>query len=73
MQKIQILFPDPLMEKMRSVAKTSDIPVSEVVRRATEKWLERFPDRPREVPEIPTVNAGKCLIPPENFRNAAYE
>lgn len=36
MQKIQILFPDPLMARVRSLAALEDRPVSEIVRRAVE-------------------------------------
>lgn len=61
------------MKKMRSVAKSVDIPVSEVVRRATENWLERFPEVRGDSLEVPVVHAGKCLIEREDFRSAAYE
>lgn len=73
MQKLQILFPDPLMERMRRVAKRVDLPVSEIVRRATESWLERIPEAPRAKPEVPTVDAGRCLIGAEDMREAFYE
>jgi predicted DNA-binding protein len=73
MQKIQILFPDPLMERMRSVAKQIDLPVSEIVRRATERWLERMPDAPSQKLSVPTVSAGRCLIEAEDMREAFYE
>ncbi len=73
MQKLQILFPDPLMERMRRVAKRVDLPVSEIVRRATESWLERIPEVPRTNPEVPTVDAGRCLIGAEDMRDAFYE
>jgi hypothetical protein len=73
MQKLQILFPDPLIERMRYVSKRIDIPVSELVRRATEKWLERIPEIPRVRPEVPTVSAGRCLIDADQMREAFYE
>ena len=73
MQKMQILFPDPLMERMRKVAAEADIPVSELVRRATERWLERIPEIPRRIANVPTVDAGRCLMPAEEMRAAFYE
>ncbi len=73
MQKLQILFPDPLMERMRRVAGQMDLPVSEIVRRATERWLERMPEKPRRVLKVPVVNAGRCLVPAEDMREAIYE
>ncbi len=73
MQKLQILFPDPMMRKMRQVAGQVDLPVSEVVRRATEQWLERFPEKPTAVRSVPLVDAGKCLINAADMREAIYE
>ena len=73
MQKLQILFPDPLMVKMKRVAGQVDLPVSEVVRRATEQWLERFPDQPKSMKSVPLVDAGKCLVSAAEMREAVYE
>jgi hypothetical protein len=72
-QKIQILFPDPLMERMRKVAERIDLPISEIVRRATERWLDRIPETPRRNLKVPTVDAGSCLIAAEEMREAFYE
>lgn len=41
MQKIQILFPDPLMESLRKLARIEDKPVSEIVRRAVDREIEQ--------------------------------
>jgi hypothetical protein len=38
MQKMQILFPNPLIAKLREVAEQEDRPVSELIRRAVEGW-----------------------------------
>jgi len=73
MQKIQILFPDPLMERMRRVAARVDLPVSEIVRRATEHWLDRMPESPRSIQGVPTVDAGRCLVPADEMREVFYE
>ena len=74
MQKLQILFPEPLMRKMRRVAGQVDLPVSEIVRRATEQWLGRFPEEPKTGrPGVPLVDAGKCLISAEQMKEAIYE
>jgi hypothetical protein len=55
MKKLQILFPDPLMRKMRRVARQADLLVNEVVRRATELWLERFPDEAPKGSGVPPL------------------
>jgi predicted transcriptional regulator len=73
MQKIQILFPDPLMERVRKLAERVDLPVSEIVRRATERWLDRIPEEPRRNLKVPTVDAGPCLMDAEAMRAAFYE
>jgi len=73
MQKMQILFPEPLMKKMKGVARRLDIPVSEVVRRATDLWLERFPESPSEKLEVPVIHAGRCLMDAQEMRDALYE
>ena len=41
MQKIQILFPDPVMERLRRLAQVEDRPVSEIVRRAVDREVEQ--------------------------------
>jgi hypothetical protein len=73
MQKLQILFPDPLMRKMRRISGDLDIPVSEVIRRATEQWLDRFPEKASDVKTVPVVDAGKCLVRAVEMREAIYE
>lgn len=44
MKKIQVLFPDPSMERLRRVAEREDRSMSELIRRATECWLDRLPE-----------------------------
>ncbi len=74
MKKVEIHFPDPVMRKMKSVAKKIDIPVSEVLRISVENQLERYPDGFEEGKlEVPVVNAGKCLLPTDRIRDAIYE
>jgi hypothetical protein len=74
MKKMQILFPEPQLERLRKVAKRVDKPVSEIVRRATEEFLDRLP--PSLVQhadlELPVFNGGRTLVPPERFRESAY-
>jgi hypothetical protein len=63
MQKIQILFPDPVMERLRAVAKQQDRPVSELVRRAVDRLLEQVPALPPKHPaRFPTFHGGGVLV-----------
>jgi metal-responsive CopG/Arc/MetJ family transcriptional regulator len=73
MQKMQILFPDPLMGKLRAVAAEEDRPVSELIRRAVEKFLEMKPAKMRPSKELPTFRGGKILVSAENLKDAIYD
>ena len=73
MEKLQILFPEPQLRRLRSLAQRQDRPVSELVRNAVEQWLERTGtpvDGLREPP--PTFAGGKVFLPVSDFREAAY-
>lgn len=77
MQKIQILFPDPLMAQMRKMAEALDMPVSEVVRRATEEWLNKLSflqsSGGASSMEIPTFDGGPCLLAADQMRDLCSE
>ena len=73
MQKIQILFPDPIMARLRRMARLQDRPVSEVIRRAVEESLARCPE-PKGAPQrVPSFHGGKMLCSAEELREALYE
>jgi phage gpG-like protein len=61
------------MGKLRAVAAEEDRPVSELIRRAVEKFLEMKPDRPRQRPELPTFRGGKILVSAENLKDVIYD
>lgn len=44
MTRTQIQFPDPLYRRLKQVAEMNDWPLAEVVRRATELYVQRFPE-----------------------------
>ena len=46
MEKLQVLFPVGSMRKLREIAKREDRPMSEIVRSATEDWLNSQPAGP---------------------------
>lgn len=72
MQKIQILFPNPLMGRVRAVAAEEDRPVSEIIRRAVEKFLEMRPNKPAQNPKLPTFRGGEILVSAENLKEELY-
>jgi hypothetical protein len=73
MQKIQILFPNPLIRRVKAVAAEEDRPVSEVIRRAVEKFLEMKPEKPRQHRQLPTFRGGEILLSAEELKDAIYE
>ena len=73
MQKIQILFPNPLMRQVRAVASEEDRPVSEVIRRAVERFLDMKSEKPTRPLQLPTFRGGKILVSPEHLKEAIYD
>jgi Arc/MetJ-type ribon-helix-helix transcriptional regulator len=72
MQKMQILFPEPLLRKIRSFAEQEDRPMSEVIRRAVEKFLEMKSHQPRVERALPTFRGGQILVPAADLKANVY-
>lgn len=78
MQKIQILFPDPLMEMLRNLARVEDRPVSEIVRRAVDRDLEQRAGMLKRsntgacAPAFPTFGGGKMLAKASEMKALIY-
>ena len=72
MQKIQILFPNPLMGRARAVAAEEDRHVSEIIRRAVDRFLEMNPNKPSQNRQLPTFRGGEILVSTENLKDALY-
>jgi len=73
MQRVQILFPDPMMKRLREVAAHEDAPMSEIIRRAMAMWLERFPSPATKAKRVPVVDAGRCLMDADAMKEAMHE
>jgi Ribbon-helix-helix protein, copG family len=73
MQKIQVLFPDPIMTRLRRLARLQDRPVSELIRRAVEESLARNPEPKGTELRIPSFRGGKILCSAEEIREKLYE
>lgn len=73
MQKLQILFPNPVMAKLRAVAAEEDRPVSELIRRAVERFLELKPSKVVRNPVLPVFKAGPVLVSSEELKNIIYD
>lgn len=72
MQKIQVLFPEPQMRRLREAAAREDRPISELIRRATESYLDKLPGSGAEPRDIPVFDGGETLVPAEQMRDVAY-
>jgi len=73
MQKIQILFPDPVMERLRAVARPQDRPVSDLVRRAVDRLLEQLPAVPPKQPaRFPTFHGGGVLVDAVHLKDVLH-
>ncbi len=61
------------MSRLRQYAEHEDLPVSEVIRRASETWLARYPDAaPPRSPKVPVFHLGKIWMDAEDMRDSFY-
>ncbi|MCX6880050.1 MAG: hypothetical protein NTW21_40545 [Verrucomicrobia bacterium] len=72
MQKLQILFPAGSVRKLREIAKREDRPMSEIVRTATEAWLNSQPSGPTWSGPVPTFDLGLEVSDPELLKELIY-
>ena len=54
------------------MAAEEDRPVSEIIRRAVERFLEMKPKKPSQNRQLPTCRGGKILVSAENLKDALY-
>lgn len=72
MEKLQVLFPEKSMRRLREVAKAEDRPMSEIVRRATEDWLDSQPSGAAGDDSIPVFDLGLRITDPEALKELSY-
>jgi hypothetical protein len=72
MQKIQVLFPDPVMRRLRAVAEQEDRPVSELIRRAVERLLDQSSAKPQQPKAFPTFHGGEVMVKAGDLKSAIY-
>lgn len=53
MIRTQIQFPDPLYRRLKAIAEQWDWALAEVLRKAAEHFVTRFPERERTAPTFP--------------------
>lgn len=72
MQKIQILFPDPMMARLRQAAAAEDRPVSEIVRRAVDRMFDQQGPIPSDPQRFPTTRAGRIHVSAADLKSEIY-
>lgn len=72
MEKLQVLFPENTMRRLREAARTSDRPMSEIVRRVTEDWLDSQPAGTAGDDTIPVFNLGLRVTDAQALKDLAY-
>ena len=74
MQKLQILFPDPMMKRLREVAEREDRPLSEVVRTAVERFLASKPGSGRRrAGSLPAFRGGPMKVSAGELKEVLYD
>ncbi len=60
MTRTQIQFPDPLYRRLKAIADQQDWSLAEVMRKAAEHFITRFPEEPmaRKAWTFPTLDCG---------------
>lgn len=69
MIRTQIQFPDPLYRRLKAIAEQQDWSLAEVMRKAAEHFVTRFPESERMAPtwSFPTLDfGGDFLADPES-------
>ena len=73
MQKIQMLSPDPMMKRLRAIARQQDRPVSGPVRPALDRLLEQVPvPAPKQPARFPTFHGGGVLVADERLKDVLH-
>ena len=64
MTRTQIQFPDPLYQRPKAIAETQDWSLAEVMRKAAEHFVSRFPEAPKPPAtwKFPTLDCGGDFI-----------
>jgi len=74
MTRTQLQFPDPLYQRLKSIADQQDWSLAEVMRKAAEHFVSRFPEQPtpHAAWQFPTLDCGgDFLTDPATLRPEA--
>ena len=74
MRKLQVLFPEPQLRRLREIARNEDRPISELIRIAVDAWLEKSSSSTWTVRgrQMPVFHGGRIRMSSEHLREIAY-
>ena len=72
MKKLQVLFPEGTMRRLKATAEREDRPMSDIVRRATEDWLDAQPEGPPWDGPVPVYDLGIRVIEADDLKELLY-
>jgi len=75
MQRMQILFSEPQLSRLRKIAQLQDRPVSELIRGAVDFWLSRYSldDQIHIAEQPPVYSCGDISVQSDELRAIAHE
>ena len=75
MQRMQLLFPDEMMARLKEVSREEERPVSEVIRRSIEEFFMRYPKEKQSKVSMDQLagHLGEIKVDAANLREVLYE
>lgn len=70
MTRTQVQFPDPLYQRLKAIADQQDLSLAEVMRRAAEHFVTRFPETAQSAATwtFPVLNCGGDFLQDPSVR-----
>jgi len=75
MQRMQLLFPDEMIARLKEVASQEERPVSEVIRRSIEEFFMRYPKGKKKKITVDQLSGhlGEVKVSASQLREVLYE
>jgi len=75
MQRMQLLFPDEMIARLKEVANQEERPVSEVIRRSIEEFFMRYPKEKKKRITVDQLagHLGEVKVSAAELRDVLYE
>jgi metal-responsive CopG/Arc/MetJ family transcriptional regulator len=75
MQRMQLLFPDEMIARLKEVSREEERPVSEVIRRSIEEFFMRYPKGRKQKITVAQLagHLGAIKVSAADLREAIYE